>query len=294
MLIDQHTWPTDGSTPIGPVAAHSSQPFTITVAIPLNADAGATDVAQLSVRAQANATLSATVSLTTSATAIDLPRLTLDPQTADQAGDPGASVTFTLNVSNTANVTHTFDVAIEHNTWPASVSTPIGPVAAHSALPFTITVTVPTNTLAYQTDSAQIVVNVPSGLILSGTANLTTTANFAPAIELDPTQAAQIGSAGETITYTLNLTNTGNFTDTFALDYAGNLWDTQGPLSATLAAWTGTPLFVTIQVPPTATTGLSDTVHFTATGTGVFAFSDLTTTARHNYAVFLPLIQLEP
>ena len=119
-------------------------------------------------------------------------------------------------------------------------------------------------------------------MILSGTAILTTTANFVPGIELDPAQAAHTGLAGETVTYTLNLTNTGNFTDTFALDYSGNLWDVQGPLSATLAAGSGTPLFVTVQIPPTATTGLSDTVHLTATGTGVFAFSDLTTTAHHD------------
>ena len=121
-------------------------------------------------RAQANGTLSATVSLTTSATATELPRLTLDPQTSAQSGNPGASVTFTVNVSNTANVTHTFDVAINNNTWPTVAITPIGPVAAHSALPFTITVTVPAATMAYQADIAQIVVSAPSGLILSGTA----------------------------------------------------------------------------------------------------------------------------
>ena len=288
VLIDHNTWPTAVSTPIGPVAAHSAQAFTVTVSIPLNANAGATDFAQVIVGTGA---LSATASLITTANA--LPRLTLDPAAAAQSGDPGVSVTYTLNVSNTADSAQIFDLAIERNHWPLHADYPIGPVAAHSALPFTITVTVPTNTLAYLADIAHIVVSAPSGLILSGTAILTTTANFVPGLELDPTHAAQTGSAGKTITYTLNLTNTGNFTDTFALDYTGNLWDAQGPLSATLAAGSGTPLFVTIQIPPTATTGISDTVHFTATGTGVFAFSDLTTTAQHWYSIFLPLILTE-
>jgi subtilisin family serine protease len=285
VLIDHNSWPTNAATPIGPVAAHSSQPVTITVSIPLNAETAATDVAQVIAGPGA---LSATASLTT--TAYALPRLTLDPAAANQSGDPGTVVTYTLNVSNTADSVQTFDVLVQHNSWPTVATTPIGPVAAHSALPFAITVAVPAATLAYQTDSAHMVVSAPSGLILSGTAILTTTANFVSRLELNPTQAALTGLAGETVTYALSLTNTGNFTDTFALDYTNNLWDVQGPLSATLAAGSSTPLFVTVQIPPTATTGLSDTVRFTATGTSVTAFSDLATTAHHKYAVFLPLV----
>jgi hypothetical protein len=54
---------------------------------------------------------------TLTTTANTLPGVILDPAISTQFADPGASVTYTLNVSNTDEVAHTFDVAIENNTW---------------------------------------------------------------------------------------------------------------------------------------------------------------------------------
>jgi hypothetical protein len=93
------------------------------------------------------------------------------------------------------------------------------------------------------------------------------------------------------VTATLNLTNTGNFTDTFALNYSGNQWEVQGPLGVTLAAWSDIPLSVAVHVPLSTSPGLSDTVHITATGTGDFAVSDLTTMVIRPYLLLLPLIR---
>jgi hypothetical protein len=209
---------------------------------------------------------------------------------AAQSGNAGSLVTYTLSVSNTDTITHAFNVTIDNHSWPTNAVTPIGPVAAHSAQPVTVTVAIPTHTLAYASESIQIIVNAQDDPALTGTARLTTTVNFVPGIELEPAQLTQSGQPGVWVTYTLNLTNTGNATDTFDLDYTGHVWNIQGPLSTTLAAWSGTPLLVAVYVPPTATNGLSDTVHLTATGTGVYAFSDLITTANRQYAVYLPLI----
>jgi subtilisin family serine protease len=286
--IANNTWPTNAATSIGPVAAQAVQPFTVTVAIPGNAAAHSTDVATITVRAQDNLSLSAQAIVTTTAKA--LPIVSLEPAMATQAGNPGALVTYTLHISHTDVASRTFEITLMHNSWPTAVTTPIGPLPGNVAEPVTVTITIPTDTPAYSTDTVHIVASAQDGMIISNTALLTTTANFVPGIQLEPAHVTRTAQAGEWITHTLNLTNTGNFTDTFALDYTGNLWDAQGPLSATLAAGSGTPLFVAVHVPPTATNGLSDTAHLTITGSGVFAFSDLITTASRLYAVYLPLI----
>ena len=94
--------------------------------------------------------------------AVNLPVLT--PATAAQAGYPGTVVTYTLNLSNTDSVSHTFDVLIDHNTWPTNAATPIGPVAAQAAQAFTVTVAIPRNAAAGATDVAQVIVGTGRAL----------------------------------------------------------------------------------------------------------------------------------
>lgn len=213
----------------------------------------------------------------------------LVPVAATQSGHPGTVVTYTLSVSNTDSVSHTFDVLVGHNNWPTNAATPIGPVAAQAAQPFTVTVAIPDDASAQNADAATITVRAQDNAVLKNTAMLTTTV---AGVALTPRNAAQIGRIGSTVTYHLTLTNTDNLSDTYHLSLASNIWLTQvGPLSMTLAPQASQPLTVTVVIPLTATHGLTDTAHLTAQGTGVAAFSDLVTTAVGPYAVFLPLVK---
>ena len=285
--IANNAWPTNAATPIGPVAAQADQPFTVTVAIPGNAAAHSADAASLTVRAQDHPSLSAQAIVTTTANA--LPIISLEPATATQFGKPGTLVTYTLHISHTDVAAHTFDVVIADNNWPTNAATPIGPVAAQSVQPFTVTVAIPDNASAQNADAATITVRAQDNAALKSTAMVTTTV---AGVVLTPAAAGQPGRIGSTVTYHLTLMNTDNLSDTYHLSLASNVWLTQvDPLSVTLASQASQPLTVTVVIPLTATHGLTDTVHLTAQGTGVAAFSHLVTMAVGPYDVFLPLVK---
>ena len=62
------------------------------------------------------------------------------------------------------------------------------------------------------------------------------------------------------------------------------------PLSATVVAFASKPFTVTVKVPLTTTSNLTDVVRVTATGTGAVDWHELVTTALFPYPVYLPLM----
>jgi hypothetical protein len=109
-------------------------------------------------------------------------------------------------------------------------------------------------------------------------------------VALDAPVPAQSGNPGTSVTYTLRVTNTGSTADTLSLAYTGNTWMVQLPVTrTTLGAGVGADVIVTVAIPVTATSGMSDTVQVTASGTGTWASSRLTTTVV-SYRVFMPLV----
>jgi Zn-dependent M28 family amino/carboxypeptidase len=288
--IANNTWPTTAATPIGPVAAQEVQPFTVTVAIPGNTAAHSSDAAYVVVRAQDDQAFSTTAILTTTANA--LPTVTLEPLVAVQSGNPSVIVTYTLYISHTDIAAHAFDVTLDHNSWPATVTTPISALPGNVARPITVTIAIPGNAIGQTADTTHVTVSAQDNALLTDTALLTTTAEIVPAVLLTPSAAAQSGGVGTTVTYALMLTNTGNLSDTYQLSLVNHVWLVQvDPLSMTLASQASQPLTVTVAIPLTATQGLSDTVRLTAHGTGVTAFSDLVTTAQRLYEIYLPLLR---
>ncbi|MDQ3249098.1 MAG: peptidase M14, partial [Chloroflexota bacterium] len=72
--------------------------------------------------------------------------------------------------------------------------------------------------------------------------------------------------AGSVITYTLFVTNTGLVSDTFGVTTSVSIWPTSAPPTiGPLAALATAPLIINVNVPPTATVGLTDTLTVTVT-----------------------------
>ncbi|CAG0932248.1 Bacterial leucyl aminopeptidase [Thermoflexales bacterium] len=214
-----------------------------------------------------------------------------NPTAAAQSGDPGTTITYTLQLSNTDSVTHTFDLLPGAPAWPINVLTSLGPVSAQSAMPLTLTVSIPANTLANATDVIMLTARAQDNALMQTTAALTTTANLVRGVQLGPASAAQNGVISQMIDYTLYLTNTGNLTDTFTLSASHHTWHTQiMPISLTLPHASGAVVKVFVTVPITAMLDISDMVQITAQGTGVSASSWLTTTITA-HRIWLPLTQ---
>jgi len=100
------------------------------------------------------------------------------------------------------------------------------------------------------------------------------------AVALEPPEIMANGDVGKTVVYTLTLTNAGNMTDVYSLTLSGATWPTTlTPTLVTLAPQAATPVTTMVTVPWDIFTGITDTARVTASGTGVSAYSDLTTAA---------------
>jgi hypothetical protein len=82
----------------------------------------------------------------------------VSPVTLAQTGEPGAIVTYTLQVSNTNSIDDTFDMAVAGNAWMVTPTMPVGPVPAYTAIPVMLTVRIPPNTLRGSSDAVTVTV----------------------------------------------------------------------------------------------------------------------------------------
>lgn len=176
--------------------------------------------------------------------------LTLVPVTATQSGDPGAAVTYTLQVTNTGGTPDTFDVTVSDYTWPTTAPFTVGPLWAGVSANLDVIVDIPADAASNATDTANVIVASQGDDTQAVTATLTTTANPAYGVIVEPITGAQSGDPGETVTYTLQVTNAGNTTDTFDVTVSSNVWPTTAPVSfGPLPAGASANVDVTVDIP---------------------------------------------
>ena len=264
----------------------------VTVDVPAGALAGEMDVVTVTATSQTDGSATDTVQLTSTADAVHGFLWAAD--TTAHQGHSGQTVTYTISLTNTGNITDTYDISLAGHSWPTTASHSSLTLGAQAMASFTVAVVVDGD--VYPAGDVVTVTAVSQAdNSITETVALHTTLMAEHGVVLSSDHEAQTAEAGTIVTYTLTLTNTGNLTDTFDLALAGHGWATAVADSAiTLAAGASADVTLTVTIPLTATHPAQDTVTVTAVSQGdsdVSAHVALTTAVlRTGYHIFLPLV----
>ncbi len=264
LTVTNNIWdvslPPDSGAPLPPAKGRRVQ---VAVDIPADVSPGTSDTFTVTAVSAHNPAQTASL-LLTAGVPLYAAQAALAP--AEQNGAPGASLTYTLHLTNTGNITDTYALTTASAAWP--LSAPSGatlPPGAAATLPITVTVpltapagTGPTFALAVRSlgDPAQAI-------------TLTARAEAAPVYGLEASTLPPDVPVypGTTLTAALSLTNTGNITDTFTAIISGT-WTNGAVFTVTLGAWQSTSLPLTQTIPADAPEGAKGTLSVTLTSLG--------------------------
>ncbi|NJN55550.1 MAG: choice-of-anchor B family protein [Anaerolineae bacterium] len=222
----------------------------------------------------------------------------LSPESAAQTAVAGETVTYTLSVENSGNITDTYDLSVAGNNWQTAVSANSVELAPGGRAELVISVTVPVDVTGGAVDVATVTAVSQTDAAVSASSDLSTTANAVYGVVVAAPVTEQSGLPGSTVTFTLHISNTGNTTDTFDLQAMGN-WPAQAmPTSLLLASNSSSTAHVTVTIPLTAAVASSDVITVTVTSQGddaVYEWVLFTAVAvdvppTFNYTIYLPII----
>lgn len=276
-----NTWTTTFSQTSVFLLPGDSTTVDVMVDIPANAVNGDTDIATITATSQGDPNTSDTADLTTIAIA-PVYGVVLSEDSA-MSGWVGTPVTYTLWVTNTGNITDTYDLSPTGSTWTTTLSTMSMTLAGGESGAFSAWVWIPANAVNNSTDGVDIVATSVADNSVTDTAVLTTTAVVPPVygVVLSGDDSAT-SLVGITITYTVSLTNSGNTTDTFALSGTGVWSVTLSTYEVTLMPGASTDFAVGVAVPSNAADGAMDVATIMAVSESDSSITDtvhLTTTA---------------
>ncbi|MCB9135042.1 MAG: hypothetical protein H6636_06425 [Anaerolineales bacterium] len=209
------------------------------------------------------------------------------------SGQPGTTVSYVVTITNTGDITDTFDLTADA-LWTTTLSDASVTLAAGETTTFSVDVDIPADALVGDSDEATITATSQGDGTSADTTLLTTSAEAMYGVALASDQAGS-GMPGTVVSYQITITNTGNGPDTFDLS-AADVWGaTLSETSVTLNAGESASITVDVTVPSDAAEGDSDEAIITATSQGdasATASATLTTTATapEGYYLYLPLL----
>ena len=204
---------------------------------------------------------------------------------SSQSGANGATLTYTVTVSNTGNVSDTYSLTVADNAgWLPSVSPTSLILSPGSSGNATLSVTVPDNAINFSEDNMTV---TATGTGVSGSGSCIAQVTTFRGVSVSISPSSQSGANGATLTYTVTVNNTGNVSDTYSLtatDSAG--WsENVSPTSLTVSQFSSGTATLSVTIPSNAIGGTIDNITVTATGTGVSGSDSCTAQVTINRGV---------
>jgi hypothetical protein len=279
-LSDNDNWSqTLDNTRFDNVAPGENRVTTLRVTIPDNAIPSEIDNIIVTATSLTDNTLSTFSSCTAQVPIVRSVSVSISPPS--QSGANNATLTYTVTVNNTGNVSDNFTLTPSDDAgWsPSALPTSVVVPAFSSDNTTTLSLTIPVHAIGGTIDNITV---TATGTEDNTSASCTATLNISPGDSVSISPSLQSGANGATLTYTVTVSNPGNISNTYTLENTDNAgWvKSLSNTSVTVPAFSSdntTTLSVTI--PSGAVVGTIDNITVTATGTGDSAAASCTARA---------------
>jgi hypothetical protein len=180
-----------------------------------------------------------------------------------------ATLTYTVTVTNTGNISYTFYLTPTDNAgWSPSVSPTSLTLSAGGSGNATLSVTIPENAIEGTKDNLKV---TATDNVVSASASCTAQVTITRGVNVSISPNSKSGANGAVLTYTVTVANTGNVSNTYSLTLSNTAgWpENISPTSLTVPAFSSGTATLNVTIPDNAIDGTIDNVTVTATGTGV-------------------------
>ena len=266
--------------------------FDVMVEVPAGALAGEMDVVTVTAVSQTDGSATASAELTSTVEAVH--GMVWSADTTTHQGQTGETVTYTISLTNTGNLTDTYDISLAGHSWATTSSHSTLTLGAQEMGSFTVAVMVEGDVYpAGDVVTVTAVSQADNSMTETVTLHTSLMADYAFDLTSDATSKAAEG--GQTVTYTISLTNTGNISDSYTVMVSGQSWDTMPSLTnLTLAAGESGMFYLTVDIPAEASGANSDLVVLMVHSAGddsLTASLNLTTERlQTEFNLYLPVI----
>jgi len=273
---DNENWSPTVSPALLTVPTGENGAVTLSVTVPENAEPCTRDNIIVTATSHGDNTVKDNASCIAQAFIVRGVGVSIDPSHSSDV--PGATLSYTVTVTNTGNVADSYDLTISDNeNWDLALDDNLFlDVRPGEDRTTTLRVTIPSGAEHGERDDIQVVV---ASMEVSASASCEAEVSILRRVEVSISPGSGSGEPGTSLTYSVTVRNTGLIDDTYTLRAVGKEgWSVSiEPDSLTLAAGATGVATLSVVVPPDASVGISMTTTVSARSEGDPAVIDTDT-----------------